>query len=58
MDCQNPEFKILEGQNPEFKIFESQNPEFKMDAANDLVGNQGNITQSSSSYFNSALLVF
>ena len=45
---QNPEFKILEGQNPEFKILEGQNPEFKMDAASDLVNDQGNITQSSS----------
>ena len=50
MDCQNPEFKILDCQNPEFKILEGQNPEFKMDAARDLVNDQGNITQSSSSF--------
>ena len=40
---QNPEFKILAVQNPEFKILEGQNPEFKMDAASDLVSDQGNI---------------
>ena len=40
LDCQKPEFTILEGQNPEFK----------MDGASDLVSasNQGDITQSSS----------
>ena len=40
---QNPEYRILAVQNPEFKILEGQNPEFKMDAASDLVNDQGNI---------------
>ena len=29
-DCQNPEFKILEGQNPEFNILAFKNPEFRI----------------------------
>ena len=50
LDRQNPEFKILDCQNIELKILEGQNPEFKMDAASDLVNDQENITQSSSSF--------
>ena len=50
LDCQNPEFKILAVQNPLFKILDRQNPAFKMDEASDLANDQGNITQSPSSF--------
>jgi len=41
-DCQNSQFKSLEGQKPEFKILKGQNPEFNMDAASNHVNKQGN----------------
>ena len=50
LDCQKPEFKILDCQNPEFRILYCQNPEFKMDEESDSANDQGNITQSSSSF--------
>ena len=58
LEVPNPEFKILAVQNPEFKILEGQNPEVKMDAASDLVNDQGNITQSSSVSISSSCSIY